>query len=521
MPLALISVHDKSGLAPFARGLVALGYQLVASGGTARAISEAGLAVLAVEDLTGFPELLGGRVKTLHPAVHAGILSRRTEADAADLARHGIGVIDLVAVTLYPFEQALATNADDATLIEEIDIGGVTLLRAAAKNFAHVTVVPGPEHYDAVLTALGREPAELLSFRRQLAAIAFAETSSYDQTIAAWMANTDRAIVATELGGPASGQRPSVDNQLRYGENPHQSATFVPASGPAPYVQHAGKELSYNNLLDLDAAWCAVADLAYDSPDQAHAVVVKHGSPSGVARTPTAPEAVANAIAADPISAFGGIVALDRSLDLATAVALGDLFLEVIAAPSVADDALAHLRAKKKNCRVLTLALTVGRDQRPRARTVLGGTLTQSPDLALADVGGWTSVSRRSPDALTTNVLAFAWIVAKHVKSNAIVLATAASTEPTHLVTIGIGGGQTNRIDAVRQACERAGPKAEGAVLASDAFFPFADGLELAATFGVAAVAEPGGALRDADVISAADRLGLALVFTHRRHFRH
>ena len=501
-PLALLSVHDKTGLVAFARGLVALGYGLVASGGTARALIAADIPVGAVEDLTGFPELLSGRVKTLHPAVHAGILSRRNEADTGELASRGMQTIDLVAVSLYPFEQALARNADEATLIEEIDIGGVTLLRAAAKSFQHVTVVPGPEHYDAVLAALAGP--DLLATRRRLAAVALAKTSAYDQAIAGWLA------------GDGS-------QRLRYGENPHQDASFTPSSltssASAPYTQHAGKELSYNNLLDLDAAWNAVADFALTSTTHAHAVVVKHGSPSGIARARTAPEAVVKAIAADPVSAFGGIVTLDRELDLPTALALGDLFLEVIAAPAVSDEALAHLRAKKKNLRVLTLALAVGRAPEPRTRTVLAGALTQSPDLALPEPSAWTTVTQRVPDAPTLDLLAFAWLAAKHVKSNAIVLA-AHSTDDT-LVTVGIGGGQTNRIDAVRQSCERAGPHARGAVLASDAFFPFADGLEVAAAAGIAAVAQPGGAMRDADVIAAADRLGLAMVFTHRRHFRH
>lgn len=520
-PLALLSVHDKTGLVAFARGLIDLGYALVASGGTARALAEAGLTVLAVEDLTGFPELLAGRVKTLHPVVHAGILSRRNADDTAELAARDIRAIDLVAVDLYPFERALAGNAAEAALIEEIDIGGVTLLRAAAKSFEHVTVVPGPEHYDAVLNALanareiareglrkdGEALAEgldvaahgLASTRRRLAALALAKTSAYDRAIADWLASAPSA------------------QSLRYGENPHQEATFQSAA--ALYTQHAGKELSYNNLLDLDAAWGAVADFAFIGNGHAHAVVVKHGSPSGIARAATAPEAVAKAIAADPTSAFGGIVALDLELDLATALALGDLFLEVVAAPSASDEAIAHLRAKKKNCRVLTLSLAVGRDPRPRTRTVLGGALTQSPDLGLPDLERWTTVTQRPVAPATLTLLTFAWLAGKHVKSNAIVLA--ASDADGALVTVGIGGGQTNRIDAVRQACERAGPRAAGAVLASDAFFPFADGLEVAAAAGVVAVVQPGGALRDSDVIASADRLGLAMVFTHRRHFRH
>ena len=508
-PLALLSVHDKTGLTAFARGLAERGYDLVASGGTARALTEAGLRPLLVEDLTGFPELRGGRVKTLHPAVHAGILSRRSAGDGAELATRGIRSIDLVAVSLYPFEQALAKGADEATLIEEIDIGGVTLLRAAAKSFQHVTVVPGPEHYDEVLAALANE-GDLAALRRRLAALAFAKTSAYDQAIGAWLA-------------------PS--KALRYGENPHQSARFVPRGGALPYQQLAGKELSYNNLLDLDAAWCAVAELAdwtapeladWTAPqlpaDRAGAVVVKHGSPSGIALAATASEAVARAIAADPVSAFGGIVTLDRPLELAAAEALGDLFLEVVAAPAVEDDALAWLKAKKKNCRVLTLPLAVGVDPQPRTRTVLGGALVQAPDLAIPDPTAWKVVTRRAPEVDELALLAFAFLACKHVKSNAIVLAR---REGDALVTVGIGGGQTNRIDSVRQACERAGHRARGAVLASDAFFPFSDGIEAAAAAGVIAVVQPGGALRDQEVIAAADQLGLAMVMTGVRHFRH
>lgn len=494
-PLALLSVHDKTGLVAFARGLVDHGYALVASGGTARALVEAGLAPLKVEDLTGFPELLGGRVKTLHPAVHAGILSRRSDADGAELAARGLRAIDLVAVSLYPFARALARGASEAELIEEIDIGGVTLLRAAAKSFEHVTVVPGPEHYDEVLAALAR-PEALAALRRRLAAVAFAQTSAYDQAIGGWL-------------GQAA---------LRYGENPHQSARFVPGDGALPYAQHAGKELSYNNLLDLDAAWCAVAELPREGARGAGCVVVKHGSPSGIACAPSLPEAIARAIAADPVSAFGGIVAVNRPLDREGALALGDLFLEVVAAPAIDEEALALLKAKKKNCRVLTLPLALGVDPRARARAVLGGALVQSPDLATPDPSHWRVVTARAPSPEELELLAFAFLAAKHVKSNAIVLA---ARDGDALVTVGVGGGQTNRIDSVRQACERAGDKARGAVLASDAFFPFPDGVEAAAAAGVVAVVQPGGALRDQEVIAAADRLGLTMAMTGVRHFRH
>ncbi len=482
-PNALLSVSDKTGLTTFAQVLVAQGYRLIASGGTARSLTDAGLDVLAVDDLTGFPELLGGRVKTLHPAVHAGILSRRTDGDLAELAAQGIAAIDLVAVDLYAFEAALSGGVEDEALVEAIDIGGVALLRAAAKNFAHVMVVPGPAYYDMVIAAMNGE-GDLAALRRKLAGAAFALTTRYDQAIAGW------------LGQP-----------LRYGENPHQGATFIP--GALRFEQHAGKELSYNNLLDLDAAWSCVVEQR-----TAHnAVVVKHGSPCGIARAPTQPEAVARAIAADLVSAFGGVVALDHVLDLASAQALGSLFLEVVAAPAVTPEAVAHLRATKKNCRVVTLPL-IGATK--TARTALGGTLVQAADDALPEPLTWTTPTLRS--AADLELCSFAWLACKHVKSNAIVLAV---REGVVLATVGIGGGQTNRIDAVHQACARAGEQARGAVLASDAFFPFADGVEAAAQAGVAVVMQPGGALRDAEVIAAADRLELAMVLTHRRHFRH
>jgi phosphoribosylaminoimidazolecarboxamide formyltransferase/IMP cyclohydrolase len=479
--LALLSVSDKSGLITFATALVERGYGLVASGGTARALLDAGLAVVAVEDLTGFPELLGGRVKTLHPAVHAGILSRRSAADVAELAARGIAAIDLVAVDLYPFEAALKRGDGPTALVEEIDIGGVTLLRAAAKNFEHVTVVPGPAYYDEVIAGLA---SDVTALRRRMAGAAFALTASYDRAIAGWLGES-----------------------LRYGENPHQAATFIP--GATRFEQHAGKELSYNNLLDLDAAWSCVVEQRTGH----NAVVVKHGSPCGIARAPTQAEAIARAIAADQISAFGGIVAIDHTLDLAAAEALGDLFLEVVAAPAVTPEAVAHLRKTKKNCRLVTLPLATAITT---ARSVLGGTLVQAADMALPEPTTWTTPTTMLVSDL--ELCSFAWLAVKHVKSNAIVLA---AREGDVVVTVGIGGGQTNRIDAVRQACERAGERARGAVLASDAFFPFADGVEAAAAAGVTVVMQPGGALRDAEVIAAADRLGVAMVLTHRRHFRH
>jgi len=488
-PRALLSVHDKAGLTDFARGLLALGFELVASGGTARALADAGLAVTPVEAVTGFPELLGGRVKTLHPAIHAGILARRDDADTRELAAHALAPIDLVAVTLYPFEQALAQGASEAELVEQIDIGGVTLLRAAAKSFAHVTVVPGPARYGVVLAALGGD-GDLPALRRRLAAEALALTAAYDRVIAGWL---------------AGGALP-----LRYGENPHQSASFTPGPAGMPFRQLSGKELSYNNLLDLDAAWNPM-----DEIEQPALCIVKHGSPSGLAYGANAVEAWHAALASDPVSAFGGVVATNRVVDLALVSAIGDLFIEVLAAPGFDEDAAALLAAKKKNCRVLVMGATTAPSM---ARSVLGGMLVQSPDVERPDPATWRHVAGPPPDAERLAALAFAFHAVKHVKSNAIVLARPTATG---FATVGVGGGQTNRIDAVQQAIGRAGERARGAVLASDAFFPFPDGVLAAADAGIVAVVEPGGALKDAEVIAAADARGVTLVFTGRRHFRH
>jgi phosphoribosylaminoimidazolecarboxamide formyltransferase/IMP cyclohydrolase len=506
-PLALLSVHDKTGLIDFAQGLIALGMDLLASGGTARALTEAELPVLEVADLTGFPELLGGRVKTLHPAVHAGILSRRTDADTRELDHHGLRPIALVAVSLYPFEEALLTLPRNSTistseinpaLIEHIDIGGVALLRAAAKNHAHVLVVPGPSHYGQALEALRNSDAEA---RLRLAAKAFALTASYDAMIA-------RALTPASLADAFPGHRPSED--LRYGENPHQQAVFLTPSGSsAPYHQRSGKALSYNNLLDLDATLSALADFAAPA-----CVIVKHGSPCGIAMatdaTPLA-TVIARAIAADPVSAFGGILAVNRRVSLADIDALGDLFLEVFAAPAFDDDASDRLARHRKNCRVLTFEVP---PPTMTARSVLGGLLVQTPDLAKPEPDTWEF----SNTNIDLDLARFAWSAVKHVKSNAIVLAR---RDGELCVTVGIGGGQTNRIDAVHQALARAGTMSHGATLASDAFFPFSDGVEAAAQAGVSLVLEPGGAMRDAEVKNAAERLGLTLVLTHRRHFRH
>ena len=505
-PRALLSVHDKTGLVPFAEALVARGYDLVASGGTAKALAAAGLAVAAVETLTGFPELLGGRVKTLHPAIHGGILSRRTAEDDADLARHGLANLDLVAVSLYPFEQTVAGGASHAAIIEEIDIGGIALLRAAAKNHAHVTVVPGPDSYGEVVAALEAGGEALATTRKVLAARTFARTSAYDAHIGHYLATG-------EAGAPVTPAGHAEAQSLRYGENPHQSAGFHTAGGALPWTQHSGKELSYNHLLDLDAAWGAACEL-----ERPGAVIVKHGSPCGMATAESPVAAWQAAFACDTVSAFGGILAVNRSVDEALVEALGDLFLEVLAAPGYTEGALRRLADGRKNCRVLTMKASALAPV--TVRSSVGGLLVQTADAGRLDPSTWTVATTRAPDAGEKEALAFAFHVAKHVKSNAIVLVPRPGPDGV-MTAIGIGGGQTNRVDAVRQAIARAGERARGAVLASDAFFPFPDSIAEATAAGISAIIQPGGAMRDKEVAAAADAAGMAMVLTGRRHFRH
>jgi phosphoribosylaminoimidazolecarboxamide formyltransferase/IMP cyclohydrolase len=500
MSRALLSVHDKTGLAEFAQGLVALGWTLIASGGTARLLREQRLPVTEVADYTGSPEILGGRVKTLHPAIHGGLLARPTEADRAELLQLGWGYIDLVAVNLYPFEQASARpGVTLAEAIENIDIGGVTLVRAAAKNHERVTLICDPADYAAVLAEL-RSSGVTAETRKRLAVKGFALTARYDSAIAAYL----------DPGGPWQLTLYPVQ-ALRYGENPHQSAalySFEPEAGPLGGKVLQGKALSYNNLLDLDAAWKAA--LSFEKPT---IVIVKHLSPCGVACAPALADAFQAAFACDPVSAFGGVIASNRPFDGATAEALGDVFVECIAAPGFSADARAAL-AKKKNCRLLDLP-DPGIEPRYELRSITRGLLKQEVDLGdPAGSGQWTVVSKRSPTAAEWLALRFAWKACQHVKSNAIVFAKGEAT-------VGIGGGQPNRVDCVRLAAERAGEKAQGAVMASDAFFPFPDSVEVAARAGVTAAIHPGGSARDAESIAAADAAGLALVVTGVRHFRH
>ena len=509
---ALISVYDKAGLAPFARGLVDIGFELVASGGTASALEEAGLPVTRVEDVTGFPEVLGGRVKTMHPSIHAGILARRElEEDLAALAVHGIEPFDLVCVNLYPFERAAERpELDESGVIEMIDVGGPSLLRAAAKNFSSVIAVCRPQDYDDLLDELragrGAVSDEL---RRRLAATAFARTTTYDSAILRWF---QRGVEFPETLAPSFDR----SRELPYGENPHQGAAYYVERGARTHLlsfveQHQGKALTFNNLNDLSAARLLVHEL-----DRPACAIVKHANPCGVGVAETIEEAYSKALAADPVSAYGGVVVLNRSVSLALAEALEDQFVEVLFAPGYDEQALGML-ARKSALRVLEHTEQRAPDEAERDyRRVLGGLLVQDRDRELVGREGMEVACGDVSDEQWEDLL-FAWRVVKHVASNAIVLARRGQT-------IGIGAGQMSRVDAVRIALEKArelGHRLEGAVLASDAFFPFADGPELALDAGMAVIVQPGGSKRDGEVIEAVTAAGAAMVFTHRRHFRH
>jgi phosphoribosylaminoimidazolecarboxamide formyltransferase/IMP cyclohydrolase len=478
---------------------------LVASGGTARALEDAGLPVTTVEALTGLPSVLGGRVKTLHPAIHGGILARETKEDVQTLDESGWGMIDFVVVNLYPFEETVAQpDVTRAAAIEKIDIGGVALIRAAAKNAERVTVVVSPDDYGAVLDEVkAGGGATSQEMRERLALKAFQRTAAYDAAIAAYLGGLsgDSVLPAASLSAVLP---KSAD--LRYGENPHQQAAlYAPAGmGPLGGTLLQGKPLSYNNLLDIDAAWRCAADFGGTT-----VVIVKHLSPCGVAQADEVASAFKAALASDPVSAFGGVIASAVVFDEDAASAIGDLFVECIAAPGFTDGAREVL-AKRKNCRLLVM----GAIDEPafEFRTVRGGVLAQTLD---ADQGeAWRVVSKRQPTGDEMAALRFGWKAVTHVKSNAIVLAKG-------LATVGIGGGLPSRVDAAELAIKKAGENAQGAVLASDAFFPFPDAIQAAAGAGVVAAVEPGGSIRDEEVIEAADALGVALVFTGVRHFRH
>ena len=527
---AILSVSDKTGLLELAHGLAERRIELVSTGGTAKALAAAGLAVVNVSDVTGFPEMMDGRVKTLHPAIHGGILARRDRSDDLDaITRHGITPVDLVVVNLYPFATA-AANPDTPfdALVEEIDIGGPSLVRAAAKNFRDVLVVVDPTDYRRLLEELSREGGPSFEFRFELMRKAFAHTAQYDRTIALTMQAID-VREGTMSRGPVSVQHDRRD--LRYGENPHQKAVWIPVpqSFGARWNVHQGKELSFTNLLDLDAA----ARIALEFAEPA-AVVIKHTNPCGVATGGTIAEAYVRAREADPVSAFGGIVGLNRVLDHETAKALTSTFIEAVIAPDV-EEAARGVLATKANMRVVTVDFgAVGRgaiaDPMTDTRSFLGGLLMQEPDRVLeareawppADVPGAAAaraeirvVTKRQPTVQEWTALRFAWRVCAHVKSNAVIF-TAADR------TLAVGAGQMSRVDAVKVAVMKASPGAlEGSVAASDAFFPFRDGLDAIAQAGGTAIVQPGGSVRDAEVIAAADEHGLAMVFTGRRHFRH
>lgn len=512
MPRALLSVHDKTGLVKFASTLVELGWDLVASGGTEATIRNAGIPVISVESLTGVPELLGGRVKTLHPAIHAGILVRDKPEDLQSLSQHGYAPINMVVCNLYPFQETAAQvgiTLQDA--IEQIDVGGVALLRAAAKNFFHVVVVCDHSDYNKIIAELRAAGTVDLATRRRLAVKAFAHTRDYDTAIHAFLSkDTVPSLTASSLPHHLSLGMQQVE-LLRYGENPHQIAAYYSRSAktnPLNGTLLGGKQLSYNNILDLDAAWRAVSSFAESS-----VVIVKHLNPIGIAAADTIAHAYPQALASDPVSAFGGVIAVNRTVDDDFVTALDTLFVEAIAAPDFTPTAQSRLLEERRNCRLLQVPQPYTGVEL-EIRSVLGGWLVQSPDLGDDQNSTFQTVTERLPDADELEALRFAWKAVQHVKSNAIVLAVAGAT-------VGIGGGLPSRLDAVRLAVTKAGARARGAVLASDAFFPFADGVQTAAEAGVTAVIQPGGSIRDKEVIDAANQAGLAMVFTGIRHFRH
>jgi phosphoribosylaminoimidazolecarboxamide formyltransferase/IMP cyclohydrolase len=512
---ALLSVSDKTGLVELARGLAELGVELVASGGTARALRDAGLAVVDVAELTGSPEMLGGRVKTLHPLVHGGLLARRDHAgDRADVEAHGLRPIDLVVVNLYPFEATVARpGISREEAIEQIDIGGPSMIRSAAKNQDWVGVLVDPADYAAVLDELRREGGLAQETRRRLARTAFARTAAYDAAIHAHLLREEGG----EPGGAALPDRLRIDlpraASLRYGENPHQAAALYGRFLEIAEPLH-GKELSYNNLVDVQAALALILD--FDPDEDPVVAILKHNTPCGVGAGPTGALAWQRAFVSDPESPFGGIVVASRPFDRALAEAVDEIFTEVLLAPDFEPDALELLR-RKKNRRLLRYHRDRVDRVQPDLRGVFGGVLLQEPDVAGQDLGSCRVATARKPSESELVALRFGWRVVKHVKSNGVVFASADRT-------LAIGGGATSRVDAIHQAREKAarvGVDLRGSALASDAFFPFPDGLEVAAAAGATAVVQPGGSLRDEEVVAAADRLGVAMILTGVRHFRH
>lgn len=520
---ALLSVSDKTGLIDLGRALAARGIELLSTGGSAKALRDAGLDVRDVADVTGYPEMMDGRVKTLHPAVHGGLLALRgNEAHQAAMKEHGIGAIDLLVVNLYPFEATVAAGAGYDDCVENIDIGGPAMIRAAAKNHAFVNVVVDVQDYDSLLTELAsHDGATTLAFRQTLAQTAYARTAAYDAAVSTWMAGA--------IGADAPRRKAvagTLAQTLRYGENPHQRATFYvdgsARAGVATATQHQGKELSYNNINDTDAAFELVSEFApADGPAVA---IIKHANPCGVAKGDTLAEAYTKAFDCDRTSAFGGIIALNGELDAQTAQAITGIFTEVVIAPSATEDAKA-IFAAKKNLRLLTTgALADPLAVAQTIRQVSGGYLMQDKDSGHITRSDLKVVTKITPTDAQIEDLLFAWKVAKHVKSNAIVYVKDGAT-------VGVGAGQMSRVDSALIAAKKAermadtlglpAPLTQGSAVASDAFFPFADGLLEAAAAGATCVIQPGGSMRDDEVIAAADEAGLAMVFTGMRHFRH
>ena len=520
---ALLSVSDKNGLGDLAAALAKAGVELVSTGGTASTIAKAGIAVRDVSDITGFPEIMDGRVKTLHPSVHGGLLAIRDDAEHRQaMEAHGIGAIDLAVINLYPFEDVRRAGGDYAAVVENIDIGGPAMLRAAAKNHAYVAIVTDPADYALLIETLSANGGSLpYRFRQELAAKAFARVAAYDAAISGWFTQT---LDMAEPSWRAFGGK--LETVMRYGENPHQKAGFYVNGDSRPGVATArqlqGKQLSYNNINDTDAAFELVAE--FDPARTAAVAIIKHANPCGVAEAGTLVEAYRKALACDTVSAFGGIVALNRTLDAEAAKEIVRLFTEVIIAPDATEEAQAIVAAKKNLRLLVTGGLPDPRAAGIMAKSVAGGLLVQSRDNAVVDDLDLKVVTKRAPTGAEMRDLRFAFRVAKHVKSNAIVYVR-------DLATVGIGAGQMSRVDSSRiaarkalDAAEAAGiaePLTKGSVVASDAFFPFADGLLAAAEAGATAVIQPGGSMRDEDVIAAADAHGIAMVFTGVRHFRH
>lgn len=532
---AILSVSNKEGIVELAQGLVEQGFELISTGGTYKNLAEAGIKLRYVTEITGFPEILDGRVKTLHPKIHGGILARGTQEHLQQLEENEIGLIDLVVVNLYPFQETISKPAvtfQDA--IENIDIGGPCMVRAAAKNQERVTVVVNPNRYKDILKALKEHGEIPLKMRQQLAAEAFAHTAEYDQAIAGYLAQQLRlaegdTLVAAQVALTKGGEElpknnnlegfPQVLNltvekvqDLRYGENPQQKAAFYRLTNEAGTLasgeQLQGKELSYNNWLDMDAAWGIVKDFAEPA-----CTIIKHTNPCGTALGENPLAAYERAYAADPVSAFGGIIAFNRPVDEECAQALVKVFYEVIIAPEFTAGAQEILK-EKKNLRLMVVQEKEGQGPLWKVRSIEGGLLLQEEDVGTIPPEEWEVVTEAQPTAEDLKELDFAWRVVKHVKSNAIVLAKDKQT-------LGVGAGQMNRVGSVKIALEQAGEKAKGAYLASDAFFPFPDSLEEAAKAGIRGVVQPGGSIKDDEVIAAANRLNLVMVFTKRRHFKH